>query len=506
MASVIEGFLVRLGFDVDKDGQKRFDADVEAASRRVKRMSKAAIAAGASIGASFIKASRDVNRLYNATNFTGTSIKGFTALQAAVERVGGSGASVAAAFDALSRNIMTLGPGFEELLEQQLGVSLTDSTGKLRDMSTVFMDIREKLVEISRTDPIQARQIASVVGLGDAFDSIMKKDFAAELERAQKLMGGFAEDLDESAAASHRLANEFSNTWGIVTSAVESGVSQITDALDLDQKLKDLNDGLAGWLQDTVDAEVQMIKDSDGVFDWLGKWLFEADDYQDAARKKRIEKEAKPSPDEVSAVEKDIKDSRFAQVRGIRNNNPGNLRASNIATGKADGFSTFSSLTDGYRAMAEQLKMYGNSGLENVASIVGKYAPPLENNTAAYIDSVVSTMRRTLGAMELGATTRLDLGDPQVLKALVDAMIDHEIGAGASDYFKGSAYSAEIAAAAQSTRKSKAVTPSDRIASTGSVVINQSITVSGQDAMAAASTIARETNRQIARNSSSNLS
>ena len=676
MASVLEGFLVRLGFDVDKDGQKRFDADVDAASERIKGMAKHAVAAGTAIGAAFLKASSDVNSLYNATNFTGSSIRGFTALQKAVERVGGSGASVSAAFQSLARNVMTLGPGFEELLDHQLGVSLTDSVGKLRDMSDVFMDIRNKLAEINKVDPIQARQLASVVGLGDAFDAVMKKDFPAELERTRSLMGGFAEDVDKSADSTHRLMNELSNTWGVITGAIQSGAAQITDALDLDQKLKDFNDGFSIWMRDTVKAEVQMVKDSDGVLDWAQKWLFDADDYQSAATYKRLgekiasgkatddekaqyeefgkdddvveiasgkleaQKEPQavapaaapdqdgpspidrpvtiespepievpaqsvhvepaaniempdpievpaqsvhvepaaniempdpievpaqsvhvepaaniemPEPIEVPAPvatvtvddsdsetistpvrgeaptpaparndrqepprvrepvsapapDMDIKQSRFADVRGIRNNNPGNLRASRLASGKDDGFSTFATMVDGYRAMAEQLKMYGNAGLDNVASIVTKYAPASENNTSAYIDSVVSSMRKDLGTKELVATTSLDLGDRRVLKSLVDAMIDHENGSGASDYFNGSAYSAAIAAASQTTQKSRTVAEGDKIASTGGIVINQAISVTGQDAVAAAGTIARETKRQIARNSTSNLS
>lgn len=628
MASVLEGFLVRLGFDVDKDGQKRFDADVDAASERIKGMAKHAVAAGTAIGAAFLKASSDVNSLYNATNFTGSSIRGFTALQKAVERVGGSGASVSAAFQSLAQNVMTLGPGFEELLDHQLGVSLTDSVGKLRDMSDVFMDIRNKLAEINKVDPIQARQLASVVGLGDAFDAVMKKDFPAELERTRSLMGGFAEDVDKSADSTHRLMNELGNTWGVITGAIQSGAAQITDALDLDQKLKDFNDDFSIWMRDTVKAEVQMVEDSDGVLDWAQKWLFDADDYQSAATYKRLgekiasgkatddekaqyeefgkdddvveiasgkleaQKEPqavapaaapdqdgsapidrpvtieRPEPIEVPAQsvhvepaaniempepiatvtvddsdsetistpvrveaptpaparndrqepprvrepvsapapDMDIKQSRFADVRGIRNNNPGNLRASRLASGKDDGFSTFATMVDGYRAMAEQLKMYWNAGLDNVASIVTKYAPASENNTSAYIDSVVSSMRKDLGTKELVATTSLDLGDRRVLKSLVDAMIDHENGSGASDYFNGSAYSAAIAAASQTTQKSRTVAGGDKIASTGGIVINQAISVTGQDAVAAAGTIARETKRQIARNSTSNLS
>ena len=58
MASILEGFLVRLGFEVDQDGMQKFNASVSAVATRVANVGKAAAATGVALGAAFIKANR----------------------------------------------------------------------------------------------------------------------------------------------------------------------------------------------------------------------------------------------------------------------------------------------------------------------------------------------------------------------------------------------------------------------------------------------------------------
>jgi hypothetical protein len=88
------------------------------------------------------------------------------------------------------------------------------------------------------------------------------------------------------------------------------------------------------------------------------------------------------------------------EARGLRNNNPGNLRHS--ANGKLlkpytgeirpvqdPDFRRFKSMAYGYRAMLHQLKAYFNRGLDSIEEIFYVYAPPSENNTEKYISDVV---------------------------------------------------------------------------------------------------------------------
>lgn len=111
--------------------------------------------------------------------------------------------------------------------------------------------------------------------------------------------------------------------------------------------------------------------------------------------------------------------------RGIRNNNPGNLRSSEFkgTVGvDADGYGKFESPESGLRAMAKNLLVQQEKhGLNTVESIITKYAPPSENNTAAYISTVAA-------AIGVGPADKLNLRDPETMQKLMGAMIQQENG------------------------------------------------------------------------------
>ena len=114
----------------------------------------------------------------------------------------------------------------------------------------------------------------------------------------------------------------------------------------------------------------------------------------------------------------------YEMTRGIRNNNPGNIRhnpanAWRGQTGKdSAGFAIFDTATNGIRALAKLLTNYMNSGTNTVRKIVTKYAPAIENDTAAYIDAV---------AKRLAVAPDFPLAAYH-LEPLVKAIIHHENG------------------------------------------------------------------------------
>jgi len=113
-------------------------------------------------------------------------------------------------------------------------------------------------------------------------------------------------------------------------------------------------------------------------------------------------------------------------VRGIRNNNPGNLEASWAFTWQGqngtDGrFATFASPEHGIRALGVNLA-YQRRGLDTISKIISRWAPPQDNNnTTAYIQNVSQ-------ALGVTPTTRLDVASPDVLTALSKAIIHQENG------------------------------------------------------------------------------
>ena len=130
--------------------------------------------------------------------------------------------------------------------------------------------------------------------------------------------------------------------------------------------------------------------------------------------------------------------------RGIRNNNPLNIRKGNnwqgeVANPTDKEFEQFVSMQMGIRAGFKILKNYmtGYGGrvkaLSNIHDIIHRWAPPSENNCRAYIDSVC----RFSGLHEY---ERLQFSDRNKMLALVDGMIRVECGQAVSLDIIASAY------------------------------------------------------------------
>lgn len=81
--------------------------------------------------------------------------------------------------------------------------------------------------------------------------------------------------------------------------------------------------------------------------------------------------------------------------RGLRNCNPGNIRRSiaryrgEIRPSRDPAFKEFLSIEWGYRAIFVTLNTYRRKhGLDTLAKMIARWAPPNENHTEAYIRSV----------------------------------------------------------------------------------------------------------------------
>jgi hypothetical protein len=114
--------------------------------------------------------------------------------------------------------------------------------------------------------------------------------------------------------------------------------------------------------------------------------------------------------------------------RGIRNHNPGNIRRSSdpwqgLAERQGDvEFFTFKSPIYGIRALARTLITYQDKhGLRTIRQIIGRWAPPVENNTNAYVRAVAE-------ATDLDADQMLDLHNFDYMFPLTKAIIKHENG------------------------------------------------------------------------------
>lgn len=114
----------------------------------------------------------------------------------------------------------------------------------------------------------------------------------------------------------------------------------------------------------------------------------------------------------------------YTKTRGLRNNNPGNIRLGAAWQGMSptqtdESFVQFVSPEYGIRALARILDNYAARGLTTVASIINTYAPPAENNTGAYVMAVADA---------LGVDPNAQIDVTSTLPRLVAAIIQHENG------------------------------------------------------------------------------
>lgn len=113
--------------------------------------------------------------------------------------------------------------------------------------------------------------------------------------------------------------------------------------------------------------------------------------------------------------------------RGIRNNNPGNIKFGSFARGMgatgsdANGFAIFPTPMAGMAAMSNLLGNYAASGIHTIRGAISKWAPSLENNTNAY----VSAVSKNLG---ISPDANVDLTDPAFRARLMSQISLHENG------------------------------------------------------------------------------
>lgn len=117
--------------------------------------------------------------------------------------------------------------------------------------------------------------------------------------------------------------------------------------------------------------------------------------------------------------------------RGIRNNNPGNIRNSDAtdwqgevkkSEKKDNAFEEFEDMAHGYRALIKLLQNYRKKhDCKTIADFISRWAPRTENDTAAYIQRVCSEM-------QVAATYVPDVNDKTIMCSFAAAISQVENG------------------------------------------------------------------------------
>lgn len=367
--TVIDNLIVRLGLDPREfaKAEKQAEKDIEALKQKTE---KSASGMGASIGklaarwltvAAAISAVKKVVSVIDdaaeSTRRLGIDAKNYDIaanrlrnFENAVEMAGGSSEEARKTIAGFQKSIFDLaynGSVSDSLMMlARLGVQFQTSTGEARDFNDVVLDT---------ADAISKAQ-AQGMSRSNAFQFLQQAGF--DQGTAQLILSGRA----NIEAETKRQESRYQVTPGALTGAERVR----TASLEKDQqveafKVKGLEAG-AGNVQALVNDII-------------------------AHPSKALDRLSDAATHAGTALE-DWALKATGQSRGMRNNNPGNIRA--LAGQQADrhGFRVFPTMEAGVKAAKHQLELYEQRGITTMAAAVAKWAPPNENDTAAYIKEV----------------------------------------------------------------------------------------------------------------------
>lgn len=321
----------------------------------------------------------------------------------AVELAGGTAQDAEKDLQALSNSITALKATGDVspliLLFQRMGVAIYDAQGRTRKLTDMYKDLGDKLRQYNRAD---AFNLAQQAGLTASTFNLIRAE-ADERERILRT----AEANNTVTEDAVQKAEDLQQQWRVIGQTIKGVAIELLG--DVTPAIKDL----FAWVQriftgvkDTgvlqgafllLSATAKAFGNAlsivwgylSRIFNTLsdtkaGKWLTER-------LKKLQEKAGMLGADfieqELGLPKSGAETTPASSVKRSKadRNNPGDLRyAGQAGATNEGGFASFKTLAEGIAASNKQLNLYASRGINTIDKIISSWAPPNENNTAAY--------------------------------------------------------------------------------------------------------------------------
>ncbi len=448
-AETIREFLVALGFRIDQPTLKKFEDAMTASTLKANLLAASFVGMAKAIAENIQRATKDLESLYYTSIRVGSSATNLKALTQASQDFGVSAEEALGNIESLAQALRT-DPGTEAFINH-LGVKTRDANHQLRDT----VDIANELGQVLAQRPdYMAQQLGELIGLTYRFQKMIRDPgWLADLEKHNRLLehGGYGQAARDAALLEQQF-RELGDRWDSLKKRLEVHIFepflQQGEELSkwLDQhgpEIEEFVDGIAhaidvafkiigpllgkiaeGWhliFQEVKALGEYLANAFPNIGDKIGAgfgWLIDKLGIKDV-----IDEELGLKP---PSAKPSARIAGRGTAPGIARNNPGNLEyrgqegAVRAGGGPEDRrFAAFRTPEDGLLAMARQLELDFSRGRTTIEALIAKYAPPEENDTAAYINDVASKMN-------LRGRSTLNLQDPAVLSSLMNAMILHE--------------------------------------------------------------------------------
>lgn len=387
-AETIKEFLVALGFKVDERSFRKFDEATGLSTRNLAKLGFTATAAAAAVTAFVVKVGQSLDRLYFASKRTGSAAEEINAFGFAVGQMGGNADEAKASLENLAR-FMRTNPGSGGLLTRALGVkpeNLKDTVKVMNDLARTFQRMPFYL----------ASRYAGMLGIDEKTLIAMRETgkLSSKEDDYKRMVAERGIDLNALSEKSMEFNNQLKtldSSFGLLAADMEGHL--LPAVMKLNEWVLKFTSFTAG---------------NSPAAHAVGDWLLTARDYLRTGIWNPPDSSTGGSPE-------------AGAPRGIRNNNPGNLRKwGNMPT--SGGFAVFPNAEAGLGAMAKQLLLYQQRGWNTVSKIVDHWAPASDgNNTKSYKD-------RLAQHMGVGWNEKLNLNNATQMAELMHGITTHENG------------------------------------------------------------------------------
>lgn len=227
-SSVMQEFLIKLGYKVDENQGKKFDEWLAGSKKAVFSYGQTAIEAGTAVYTAVALMSESFEKLYYTSQRTGTSVSSLQSLQFGAAQIGVSAETATASIETMVRT-MQLNPGTAALMGK-LGVDPAQT-----DKAKVFVDLMEKL---HKMPAYVGSQYAAQFGISDSVYNMYTPERIAEEKRKEemyrKMAAGAGVSPDKLASDSREFMNDLRVLGALLTlfgMQVASGVLPIVKDL-----------------------------------------------------------------------------------------------------------------------------------------------------------------------------------------------------------------------------------------------------------------------------------
>lgn len=334
----------------------------------------------------------------------GESAHEINAWDSAVELAGGSAKDAQTDLMGLSNSITALKATGEVspllLLFQRMGVAIYDAQGHTRKLTDLYKDLGDKLKQYNRAD---AFNLARQAGLSESTFNLIRAE-GDERERLLRLAEQNNAVTDESTQKAAELQEEWRGIGQTIKGLAFTLLGEITPAVktvfEWVQKLftgvkntgflQGVFTALSGAIRVVVDLARLAWSGLSQLFNLLadtklGRIIEKLWGFAKGFGKSFVE-QADKMADEYAPPGKAATPALPTRVQAKADrNNPGDLRyAGQAGATNEGGFASFKTLAEGIAASNKQLNLFAARGINTIDQIISKWAPPNENNTAAY--------------------------------------------------------------------------------------------------------------------------